>query len=106
MDLIIDPPRGVGPIEVGMPFEEVERALQSIPGSSPPAPGEKRAPGFAHYDSEMSIAVDQAPGGRVRSIEIYRPTEGVEIRFAGLSVFATPADEVIRRLGEMTEVEV
>lgn len=106
MDLIIDPPRAVGPIEIGMPFAEAERALRDIPGFLPPSLGEKRAPGFAHYESEMSIAVEPSLDGRVRSIEVYSPSEGVEVRFGELSVFAVPAEELIRRIGEANDLQI
>ncbi|MCX5093836.1 hypothetical protein OOK36_34120 [Streptomyces sp. NBC_00365] len=106
MDLIIDPPRAAGPVEIGMPIGAAEQALRSISGFLPPTPGERRAPGFAHYTSEMSIAVDATQDGRVRSIEIYRPTEGVDIRLGEISIFGVPADEVILRLGEMASLQV
>jgi hypothetical protein len=106
LELILDPPRSVGPIIIGMPFDEAESALRDIPGIVSSPTGEKHAPGFAHYESEMSIAVDSGPDGRVRSIEIYRPTRGVEVRFRDISIFEVPADEVIVRLGQVATVEV
>lgn len=106
MDLIIDPPRSVGPIEIGMPFEEANSLLRGIPGFVSPAPGEEYAPGFAYYQSEMSIAVDPGVGDRVRSIEIYRPERGVNIWFRDLSIFNVPVDEVIHFLNQITAIDI
>jgi hypothetical protein len=106
VDLIIDPPRAAGPVEIGMPVDAAEQALRGIPGFLPPGAGERRAPGFAHYASEMSIAVEAAPAGRVRSVEIYRPMEGVDVRLRNISIFGESADEVIRRLREIVALQI
>lgn len=106
MDLIIDPPRRVGPIEIGMPFGEVESILLGIPGFVRPSPGEKYAPGFAHYESEMSISVDPGIVDRVQSVEIHRPLHGVDVWFGDISVFNTPASDVIDSLSKMTVIEI
>ncbi|WAL63982.1 hypothetical protein ORV05_23695 [Amycolatopsis cynarae] len=106
MDLIVDPPRGVGPIAIGMPFDKAELALKSIAGFVPPEPGGRVAPGFAHYDSEMSIAVGQDRSRNVRSIEVYRPSRDVNVLFRGISVFGLAADEVIRRISDVARLEI
>lgn len=106
MELIIDPPRGAGPIAIGMPFHQAEDALRAIAGFVPPRPGKRVAPGFAHYESEMSIAVEPDRSGNVRSIEVYRPTLGVDVLYRDISIFGLPADDVIRRLSGYARLEV
>lgn len=106
VDLILDPPRTVGPLAIGMSLGEAEQALRDIPGFVPPLPGERRAPGFAHYESEMSIAVGTDPRGTVvRSIEVHRPTVGADVRWGDISLFAVEATEVIHQLGRITALE-
>jgi hypothetical protein len=106
MDLVVDPPRGVGPIEIGMLFEVAESALRTIPGFRPAVPGSRHNPGFAHYDSEMSISVGKDSNGRVRAIEVYRLTWGVDVLFRGISIFAVPADEIVRLLSRIDVLEI
>lgn len=106
VDLILDPPRGAGPIEIGMPFEQAEQALRAIAGFTPPKVGERVLPGFAHYESEMSIAVDQDRSGNVRSIEVYRPGRDINVLYRDISIFGFTAADVIRRLSELARLEI
>lgn len=106
MDLIIDPPRGVGPIAIGMPFEQAQQALQVIPGFAPPGPRRRVAVDFAHYESEMSIAIEQDRSRNVRAIEVYRPAQDVNVLYRDISLFGVAADQVIRRLSELVHLEI
>ncbi|MBB6170221.1 hypothetical protein HNR23_000281 [Nocardiopsis mwathae] len=106
MDLDIDPPRRVGPIEIGMPFDRAARALQDIPGFTPPLLKERNPPGFAHYESEMSIALEPGRDGRVKSIEIYRPTRNINVLYRGISIFGESASDVIRKLAQITRLKI
>lgn len=54
----LDSPGGVVGLRIGMAIEAAEQSLREIPGFVPPAPGEVRNRGFAHYESELSIAID------------------------------------------------
>ncbi|MDQ1008817.1 hypothetical protein QFZ82_003302 [Streptomyces sp. V4I23] len=106
MVIDLDPPRGFGSIQIGMPIEAAEQALKELPGFVPPAEGEVRNKGFAHYDSELSISLDFDRSGVVRAIELFRPGRDVQVIFRGLSLFEEPADVVISRLSEMVRLEI
>ncbi|MFG1805845.1 hypothetical protein [Streptomyces sp. NPDC049040] len=106
MVIDLDPPRGFGSLQIGMPIEAAEQALRELPGFVPPAVGEVRNKGFAHYDSQLSISLDFDPRGVVRAIELFRPDENVQVTFRGLSLFEEPADVVISRLSEMFQLEI
>ena len=88
-----------------MPVEAAEQILKEMPGFVPPAPGERRNKGFAHYDSELSISLDFDSRGVVRAVELFRPEGDVQVVFQGISVFEEPADAVIARLGESHRLE-
>jgi hypothetical protein len=102
----LDPPRGFGDLQIGMPIEAAERVLRAMPGYVSPVAGEVRNKGFAHYDSQLSISLDFGIDGVVRAIEFFRPDESVEVTFCGLSLFEEPADRVISRLSEMFQLEI
>lgn len=106
MDLVIDPPRGVGPLRIGMTFVEGVELLHSLDGYRPPSPGHNSPPGFAHYESELTISLSPDRDGRVKAIELYRPERDVTVLFGDISVFGTSADVVIRRLSDVTRLEV
>ncbi|MEU9157312.1 hypothetical protein AB0D59_43915 [Streptomyces sp. NPDC048417] len=106
MVIDLDPPRGFGNLQIGMSIEAAEQALRELPGFVPPAVGEVRNKGFAHYDSQLSISLDFDPQGVVSAIELFRPDRGVRIIFRDLSLFEEPADVVISRLSEMFQLEI
>ncbi|ONI91325.1 hypothetical protein ALI22I_09515 [Saccharothrix sp. ALI-22-I] len=106
MDLVIDPPRAVGPLRIGMPFDEAVELLRSLDGYRSPSPGHKSSPGFAHYESELTISLGPDRDGRVKAVDLYRPERDVTVLFGDIAVFDTPADEVIRRLSDITRLEV
>jgi hypothetical protein len=106
MKLELDPPRGVGDVRIGMPIEAAEQQLEQLPGFVPPAPGERRNKGFAHYESELSISLDFDHRGVVRAVEVFRPEGDVQVLFQGISVFEQPADEVIARLADRYRTEI
>jgi hypothetical protein len=91
----LDPPRGFGDLQIGMPIEAAELVLREMPGYVSPVAGEVRNKGFAHYDSQLSISLDFGIDGVVDAIEIFRPEQGVEVTFCGLSLFEEPAGSVI-----------
>ncbi|MGA3488380.1 hypothetical protein ACK8GG_10245 [Micromonosporaceae bacterium DT55] len=89
-----------------MSFEEAEQVLQLIDGYQPPRPGNRLNPGFAHYDSELSIALSQDRSGSVDAVEVYRPSRDVVVLFRDIPIFDLPAEEVIQRLSNITSVEI
>ncbi|WP_220446425.1 hypothetical protein [Micromonospora chalcea] len=106
MDFVLDPPRAAGPLRIGMSLEEAEQTLRMIDGYLPPRPGDRSNPGFAHYESELSIAVSQDRSGSVDAVEVYRPSRDVVVLFRGIPIFDLPAEGVIQRLSGMTQVEI
>ncbi|MEV8389270.1 MULTISPECIES: hypothetical protein [unclassified Streptomyces] len=106
MIIDLDPPRGMGALRIGMSIEPAEQALRELPGFVPPAAGEVRNRGFAHYESELSISLDFSSRGVVSAIELFRPERDVQVTFRGLSLFDEPADVVISRLSEIFRLEV
>lgn len=105
MQLVIEPPH-VGPIKIGMAFDDAQKKLCTISGYIHPEPRPGFTPvGYAHYDSGMSISISPSRGGEVKSIEVYRPDQGVNVFFRGVSVFETPADEVVQRIVRMVRLE-
>lgn len=106
MDFVLDPPRAAGPLRVGMSFDEAEQALRLIAGYQPPRPGDRPNPGFAHYDSELSISVSRDRNGSVDAVEVYRPSRDVVVLFRDIPIFNLPAEEVIERLSDITPIEV
>lgn len=106
MRLELDPPRGVGNLQLGMEINTAERILGEMPGFVPPSPGERRNKGFAHYESSLSISLDFDSRGVVRAVEIFRPERDVQVVFQGISVFEEPADTVISRLSDNFRLEI
>ncbi|MQY11491.1 hypothetical protein SRB5_16100 [Streptomyces sp. RB5] len=100
MDLIIDPPRGVEPVRIGMTLDEVLEALRPF--------GELRKRGPLPFFPAVTVSVNingldfQAlleDGRQVTAIELWRPGIGrggtVRVLVDGEDVFATPADELL-----------
>ena len=106
MILRIEPPRRVGPLEIGMPIALAQQALEGIPGFKRPRPGERRNPFFGHYDSGLSISVAPNHEGRLLAVEIYGPGHEVEVLFESISLFTLMADDVIRQLSTVTAVHI
>ena len=106
MELVVDPPNGVGPILIGMPFSQAQEALRFIDGFIPSDPGKKVVTAIAYYESEMSIGLEQDRNRNVRSVEVYRPSREFDVVFRGFSIFGRTATEVIRELSKSTRVEI
>lgn len=105
MNLEVMPPERVGPIRIGSTIEEAETALRAIPGYAPPAESGMPTRGNANYESGMKIEVETAPGGTVKSIQVYRPYDPVAVEYRGIDLLRTSAAQVIERLGAFTGLE-
>lgn len=105
MQLELVPPERLGPIVIGMDFDAAQRELASLPGYRHPALGRRGQPGFAHYESEMSISV-HPERGRVKAIEVFRPEEGDTVTYQGISVFELPAEQVIREMADLQRLDI
>jgi hypothetical protein len=106
MDLVVDPPRAVGPLSIGMPIMDAEQLLYAIDGAIPSSRGSRRNPGFVHFESGMSIQVQPDSHGRLRAVEIYSPSRDVRVMYGQISIFETPVDELIAILSAQTPLEI
>jgi hypothetical protein len=111
VEIILDPPVGVAQPDsgasllVGMPFDQAIEAARAIPGfieSSENGGG----PGFVNYVSEMSISIGVDRDRNVQSIEIYRPMVDFDVLYNGISIFGSPAEDVIQLLSARTTLEL
>ena len=106
MDFVLNPPQMAGPIAIGMPFVDAENVLHSLDGYRPPIPGQYVNAGFADFESGLSVSIGRGHDGTVESVEVFRPDRDVTVICRGLPVFELPADEVVRRLSEITAIEI
>lgn len=106
MDLTVEPSVSVGPLTLGMPVLEAEQMLYRIEGAVTPGSDGRRNPGFVHFLSGMSIQVEPDDIGRLRSVQIYRPSEGVRVLYRGVSLFETPADDLMRILAAEGRLDI
>lgn len=105
MQLDLLPPTSVGPVQIGAPLAEAESALASIDGYVAPDPLRPRRRGFATFASGLSIALHSDGVGNVKAIEVYRSDDDT-VRFDGIDLFRTPADEIIALLESRTPVQL
>ncbi len=96
LNLVLDPPRGVGALEIGMALTKAGIVLAGMPGYR----GIESGPLFATFESGMSIALEVDSAGEIKSIEVYRPIPGsaTRVSYAGIRVFDEPATSVMRTL--------
>jgi hypothetical protein len=104
MDFELDPPRGVGPLRLGMPRSEADAALESlrdldaVSGSDEPGRHIFRPSGLM-----ISIGCMREC---LAAVELGRPQDRSDsVRFQGIDVFALPAREVVERLRARARVE-
>ncbi|MBM0276024.1 hypothetical protein [Micromonospora tarensis] len=97
MEIVLDPPRGVGPLRLGMTADEARAALQTLGRLTPTAHGELAM----HLPSGLGFSVGFGVGpthGRVNAIEVWRPGERDLVRYHDVDVFGLPAAAVVTRL--------
>jgi hypothetical protein len=97
VEFIIDPPRGVGPLTLGMTLVEARAALASLGPLQPTAHGEPSV----HLASGLGFSLGFGVGAtrdRVNAIEVWRPRERDVVRYRGVDVFSLPALEVAQQL--------
>ncbi|WP_330459343.1 hypothetical protein OIB37_22195 [Streptomyces sp. NBC_00820] len=105
MDLVLDPPRGVAPLRLGMTLDEAVAA-------APPEWGEADVVRRADDDALAEWALDriavhalaEEDGTTVTAIELWWPGEGrsstTRVLFDGDEVFTTPARDLFARAAE------
>ncbi|MGC4746067.1 hypothetical protein ACLQ28_10450 [Micromonospora sp. DT201] len=97
MEFVLDPPRGVGPLSLGMTIDEARGALETLGRLTPTVHGEL----VLHLPSGLGFSVGFGVGptrGRVNAIEMWRPHEQDVVRYRDVDVFGLPALEVVERL--------
>jgi hypothetical protein len=97
MEFLLDPPRGVHPLRLGMAPDEARAALETIGPLQPAAAGELAV----HLASGLGFSVGFGVGAtldRVNAIEVWRPHERDVVRYHDVDVFGLPALEVVEQL--------
>jgi hypothetical protein len=97
MEFVLDPPHGVDPLRLGMTTDEARAALERLGRPTPTAHGELAL----HLPSGLGFSVGFGvgpTGGRVNSIEVWRPHERDVVLYRDVDVFGLPALEVVERL--------
>ncbi|MCH6161489.1 hypothetical protein [Streptomyces marispadix] len=103
MDFILDPPRGVSPVEIGMPYQEALQAVSQwgVPEIREPRPPRRPTGRFLLGRGTMDIVVHLERGERVDAVELWR-FEGddpdLRVLLNGVDVFRTPAAEIMQDL--------
>jgi hypothetical protein len=103
MEFSLDPPRGVGPLLIGMTTDEARAALETLGPPSGTAHGELAV----HLAGGLGFSVGFGVGptlGRVNAIEVRRPYEHHVVRCRGVDVFGLPALTVVERLRAHMEI--
>jgi len=98
MEFEIDPPRGVGPLRLGMTPDEARAALETLGPLTPSTQGALAL----NLPSGLGFSVGFGVGptrDRVNAIEVWRPFERDVVRYRDVDLFGLPAVEVVRRLG-------
>jgi hypothetical protein len=103
MELALDPPRGVGPLRLGLTVDEARSALGTLGPLTSPTSG-----GLAvNLPSGLgfSVGFNVGPtGNRVNAIEIWRPHAHDVLRYRDVNVFGLPALEVVERMRKHVDV--
>jgi hypothetical protein len=89
MELVLDPPRGVGPLRLGMTKDEARVALEAFGSLALTAFGELAV----HLTSGLGISVGFGSGltrDRVNAIEVWRPHEHEIVRYRDVDLSACP----------------
>ncbi|MFE9662922.1 hypothetical protein [Streptomyces sp. NPDC005955] len=103
MDFDLAPPAGVGPLRIGTARHAADTALDSLRDLS--AISESDRPGqHVFRPSGLMISI-HCMRGVLEAVELGRPSSPSDrVLFRGLDVFALPAREVVRRVGEFTSI--
>ncbi|MFF3565314.1 hypothetical protein ACFYXS_35250 [Streptomyces sp. NPDC002574] len=104
MDFELVPPRGVGPLQIGMSREAADAALDSLRDHS--ALSESDRPGQHIFrPSGLMVSVD-CMRGALQAIELGRPSTPTDrVMLRDLDLFTLPAREVIGRMREYAVVD-
>ncbi|MGW1735916.1 hypothetical protein [Streptomyces sp. NPDC001999] len=104
MDFDLAPPTGVGPLRIGMTRHAANTALDSLRDLSALSESDQSGQ-HVFRPSGLMISI-HCMCDRLEAIELGRPSAQTDrVLFQGVDVFALPAREVVRRVGEYTSVE-
>ncbi|MER6565346.1 hypothetical protein ABT288_03960 [Streptomyces sp. NPDC001093] len=102
MDLVLDPPRGVAPLRLGMTLDE---ALAAAPDWGEPRVLRRRDSARASWSLDgvgVQALLESSP--TVTAIELWWPgegrTSGTRVLLDGHDVFGTPAQDLFRRAAD------
>ncbi|CAL9630554.1 hypothetical protein [Streptomyces sp. enrichment culture] len=105
MDLILDPPRGAGPVRLGMTPDEALAAVApwGTPKVMPPSGRPPKKIFTACREIKVNILLEGS-GEAVTAVELWWPGEGrrtdVRVLLHGDDVFTTPAEDLFRKAEE------
>lgn len=97
MEFVLDPPHGVGPLQLGMTVDEARSALSTLGPLDSTAHGELAL----HLPSGLGFSAGFGVGTTrdlVNAIELWRPTGTEVVLYRDVDVFGLPAREVVERL--------
>ncbi|WP_280449139.1 hypothetical protein [Nocardia brasiliensis] len=104
MDFELDPPRGVGPLHIGMVCSDAVAALQSLGNAD--ATSECDSPRQYIFRSSGLMICTECSDNRLLAVELGRPeTDADTVHFQGVDVFGLPAREVVERLRQRVSIE-
>ncbi|MFB7740915.1 hypothetical protein [Streptomyces sp. NPDC056132] len=104
MDFNLAPPTGIGPLRIGMARHAANTALDSLRDLSAISESD-RAGQHVFRPSGLMISI-HCMRDMLEAVELGRPLSQTDrVLFQGVDVFALPAREVVRRMGEFTSIE-
>lgn len=104
MDFDLVPPTGLGPLRIGMTRRAANAALDSLRDTSAVSESDRTGQ-HIFRPSGLMISI-YCLHDMLEAIELGRPSSQRDrVFFQGVDVFAHPAREVVRRIGEFTSVE-
>lgn len=108
MALVIDlyPPEAAGPLRIGADRTATVAALREFGEPRPHDGTPDHSPSwFVHCPSGLFIRCHFDRPGGLRAIEFGRPSDGADtVRYQGIDVFGTPAEELLAALRARTRV--
>ncbi|MEU6557233.1 hypothetical protein ABZ915_44460 [Streptomyces sp. NPDC046915] len=103
MHFELAPPVGVGPLQIGMPRQAANSALDSLREPAALSPSDQ-AGQYIFRPSGLMISIG-CVRDRLEAVELGRPTGPSDVVFfRGIDVFGLPAREVVNRMSELTSI--
>ncbi|NBM16757.1 hypothetical protein [Streptomyces sp. GC420] len=104
MDLVLDPPRGVKPVLLGMTLDEAVAAVSPWGAPEVLTRRTRRSVKVSASCDGVGFQALLEDGEQVTAIELWWPGEGKEtstrVLLNGDDVFRTPAEDILRRAAE------